>query len=94
MVTVADLKFEKGGLDIERARVMFPNGYGASVIQGPMAFWNWCPGLFELAVLDAAGELSYDTPITGDVERGDVDDINAMLAAIEALPAKASLEVP
>jgi hypothetical protein len=64
----------------------FPNGYGASVIRhafsygGPAGFW-------ELAVLDAAGKLTYETPITSDVIGWQTDEqIEDLLRQIEALP--------
>ena len=41
--------------------VTFPNGRGASIISGPGSYG------VELAVLDAAGDLDYSTPVTGDV---------------------------
>ena len=44
----------------------FPNGYGASVIRGYCSYGG-SRGLFELAVLDSTGEITYKTPITGDV---------------------------
>lgn len=68
----------------------FPNGYGASVVRGPHTYGG-SEGLFELAVLDADGRLTYDTPITGDVIGWlDEDAVQALLARIEALhPASA-----
>ena len=44
----------------------FPNGWGASVgmFKGSYGFEY---GLWELAVIDPYGEISYDTPITKDV---------------------------
>ena len=43
----------------------FPNGYGASVIQGEYTYGG-PQGLWEVAILDG-GELCYTTPITEDV---------------------------
>ena len=48
-------------------RVTFPNGYGASIIRGADTYGG-SKGLYELAVLDKQGKLTYETPITGDVE--------------------------
>ncbi len=47
-------------------RYMFSNGYGASVVCHSFSYGG-NNGLFELAVLDKDGELTYDTPITNDV---------------------------
>ncbi len=46
----------------------FPNGHGASVVQGPNVY-----GSYELAVLDSNGKIDYKTGITDDVE-GWLDD--------------------
>ncbi len=63
-----DLEFKQ---DIQRglnaARVMFDNGYGASVVVGPYTYGGE-DGLYELAVLGSDGKLTYDTPVTDDVE--------------------------
>jgi hypothetical protein len=48
------------------ARITFDNGYGASVVKHEFSYGGK-DGLYELAVLDADGELTYDTPITSDV---------------------------
>jgi hypothetical protein len=47
-------------------RYMFNNGYGASVVSHSFSYGG-NSGLFELAVLDKNGELTYDTSITNDV---------------------------
>ena len=44
----------------------FKNGFGASVIRHEGSY-GFKQGLWELAVLDSAGEITYDTPITMDV---------------------------
>lgn len=44
----------------------FGNGYGASVICNSMSYGG-NQGLFEVAVLDAKGDLVYDTSVTNDV---------------------------
>ncbi len=65
----------------------FPNGYGASVIQGPYTYGG-SQGLFEIAVLDRAGELDYSTPVTSDVVGFlDVPGVDKVLAEIAGLPA-------
>jgi hypothetical protein len=67
MKTFKDLEFKQ---DIQRglnaARVMFDNGYGASVVIGPYTYGSE-DGLYELGVLDKDGKLCYDTPVTDDV---------------------------
>lgn len=70
----------------------FANGYGASVVQFVYSYGG-DEGLWELAVLLLTGpkemdyELTYDTPITSDVEgRLTEDEVDALLAKIEALP--------
>ena len=49
-----------------QARIQFENGYGASVVQTPYTYGG-DKGLYELAVLDNDGHLTYETPITNDV---------------------------
>ena len=48
------------------ARMMFENGYGVSVICHSFSYGGKS-GLYELAVLDDKGKLTYDTPVTNDV---------------------------
>ena len=68
MKTFNDLEFKQ---DIQRglnaARIMFDNGYGASVIIGPHTYGGE-DGLYELGVLGKDKKLTYDTPVTEDVE--------------------------
>lgn len=65
----------------------FPNGYGASVIRSAMSYGG-SSGLFELAVLDEDGHLTYDTPVTSDVighiESEELDGILDQVAAVTA----------
>jgi hypothetical protein len=68
MKTFKDLEFIEhpshiGGV---QARIQFENGYGASVVKTPYTYGG-DRGLYELAVLDSDGNLTYDTPITNDV---------------------------
>jgi len=42
--------------------IAFPNGYGASVINDGYGSED---GLYELAVLDSKGHVTYESPITG-----------------------------
>jgi hypothetical protein len=48
------------------ARITFDNGYGASVVKHEFSYGGK-DDLYELAVLDSNGDLTYDTPITNDV---------------------------
>jgi hypothetical protein len=86
MKTFNDLEFKQ---DIQRglnaARVMFDNGYGASVVVGPYTYGGE-DGLYELAVLDSNGKLTYETPITNDVEGYlSEDDVTRLLEQIQKL---------
>ncbi len=66
----------------------FENGYGASVACSPMTYGGE-QGLFEVAVLDAAGEIVYDTPVTSDVVGWlDFDGVAGVLKEIQNLPKK------
>jgi hypothetical protein len=47
-------------------RYEFENGYGASAVCHPYSYGGPA-GLWEIAVLDKDGHLTYDTPITDDV---------------------------
>ena len=71
MKTFNDLQFKEhprgavyGGII---SRIIFDNGYGATIVQGPHTYGG-TDGLYELAVLGKNDEISYDTPVTGDVE--------------------------
>ena len=80
-----------GGAEISNAygdgrRVYrFDNGYGASIIEGGNPFAE-----FELMVLsfhdNEEGDITCDTPVAADWERGDADDMRRLLSEIEALP--------
>lgn len=66
-------------------RTMFENGFGVSVIRHKYSYGGQ-DGLYELAILDTNGEITYDTPITDDVigcltEEG----VTALLAEIQLL---------
>ena len=67
MKTFDDLKFTKHPIGVGvQARIQFDNGYGASVVQG-YYINGGDKGLYELAVLDNEGHVTYDTPIANDV---------------------------
>ena len=61
-----------------QAVVQFLNGYGASIVQTPYTYGG-DQGLYELAVFGKDGNITYDTPITSDVEgnlsEGDVSNL-------------------
>ena len=48
------------------SRMMFENGFGVSVVSHTYSYGGK-DGLFEIAVLDKKGELTYKTPVTNDV---------------------------
>ena len=69
MKTFNDLEFRENNNHINSgifSNMMFENGYGVSVIRTRMSYGNK-EGLFELAVLDSTGDITYETPITKDV---------------------------
>lgn len=79
--------------NITAARVNFPNGYGASILNGD-CFNSERDISYELAVMEVADPVEgtlygpiYDTPITDDV-LGYLtpEQVEEVLAQIEALP--------
>jgi hypothetical protein len=68
MKTFKDLEFVEhpGHIGGVQARIAFDNGYGASVVKTPYSYGG-DTGLYELAVLDSDGHLTYATSITDDV---------------------------
>jgi hypothetical protein len=68
MKTFKDLEFipHSTGMGGVMSRIQFDNGYGASVVKTPYTYGG-DRGLYELAVLDSEGELTYGTPVTDDV---------------------------
>ena len=68
MKTFKDLEFKQhpnhmGGV---QAIIKFDNGYGASIVCTPYTYGG-DKGLYELAVLDSDGHLTYSTSVTNDV---------------------------
>jgi hypothetical protein len=65
-----DLKFKKiEGNPFQtgvKSRMMFENGFGVSVVSHTYSYGGK-DGLFEVAVLDEDGDLTYNTPVTNDV---------------------------
>lgn len=80
-------KVHPSGLGGTLASCSFPNGYGASIITGGMAYGS-ALAPYELAVLHD-NKLCYDSGLTDDV-LGHLteDEVNQYLLKIEALPAK------
>lgn len=68
MKTFSDLVFKPHGSKMGgvQSTIQFDNGYGASVVSTPFTYGG-AAGLYELAVLDNDGSLTYSTPITSDV---------------------------
>jgi hypothetical protein len=66
--TFKDIKFEMmdSFYDGTRSNTMFDNGYGISVVRHRYSYGG-PSGLYEIAVLDSDGNLTYNTPITNDV---------------------------
>ena len=52
--------------DIKRIKIMFKNGFGASIISGKGTYSSESHP-YELAVIDSKGSIRYDTTITDDV---------------------------
>jgi hypothetical protein len=88
MKTFKDLEFEphSAGMGGVMSRIQFDNGYGASVVKTPYTYGG-DKGLYELAVLDSDGHLTYDTPITNDVIGYLRDiDVTDVMEKIQQLP--------
>ena len=70
MKTFEDLEFEQ--LNDEpymvgkKSRMVFDNGYGVSVVSHSYSYGGR-NGLYEVAVLDSDGNLTYETPVTSNV---------------------------
>jgi hypothetical protein len=68
MKTFSDLEFKTHPMGSGIiSRIKFDNGYGASVVKGPHTYGG-NEGLYELAVIDANDQVTYETPATNDVE--------------------------
>jgi len=84
MKTFNDLEFEPhaAGMGGVMSRIQFENGYGASVVCTPHTYGG-DRGLYELAVLDSEGHLTYATSVTDDVigylRPEDVTDVMAKI---------------
>jgi hypothetical protein len=87
MKTFNDLKFKPHPhVDGVISRIQFDNGYGASVVKHDFSYGGK-DGLYELAVIDTKGDLTYSTPVTSDVEGYlSEDDVTKLLEQIQQLP--------
>lgn len=66
-------------------RYTFKNGYSASVVSHKYSYGG-SEGLWEVAVLNANGDICYDTPITSDVIGYlTEDEVEEVLRKIEKL---------
>jgi hypothetical protein len=87
MKTFKDLEFvpHAAGMGGVMSRIQFDNGYGASVVKTDYTYGG-DKGLYELAVLDSDGNLTYATPVTDDVI-GYLrpEDVTDVLAKIQQL---------
>lgn len=81
------LELAAGAGDVQE-RVTFPNGRGVSIIRNSYSSGH-ANGLFEVAVLDASGEMDYSTPVTDDVLGYlTVDDVLQVMLQVAELPAE------
>jgi hypothetical protein len=84
MKTFNDLEFvpHAAGMGGVMSRIQFENGYGASVVKTDYTYGG-DKGLYELAVLDSEGSLTYATSVTDDVigylRPEDVTDVMAKI---------------
>ena len=87
MKTFNDLDFKPHPhVDGVISRIQFDNGYGASVVKHDFSYGGK-DGLYELAVLDSNGNLTYETSVTEDVEGYlTEDDVTRLLEQIQQLP--------
>jgi hypothetical protein len=86
MKTFSDLEFKphpRGSGII--SRIKFDNGYGASVVKGPHTYGG-NEGLYELAVIDANDQVTYETQVADDVEGYlTEEDVTILLKQIQNL---------
>jgi hypothetical protein len=86
MKTFNDLEFKPHPqLNGVVSRISFDNGYGASIVKNEYSYGGR-EGLYELAVLDSDGKLTYETPVTDDVEGYlSEDDVTRLMEQIQNL---------
>lgn len=77
---------------INRLRLTFTNGRGASIINGPGLYMDY--GDFEIAALDKDGDLDYTTDVLGyNVRKGDGEQIMEWVLALAQLPPEPGKEL-
>lgn len=86
MKTFSDLEFKPTPMGSGViSRIKFDNGYGASVVKGPHTYGG-NEGLYELAVIDANDQVTYETSVTNDVEGYlTEEDVTILLKQIQNL---------
>jgi hypothetical protein len=85
--TFSELNFEPHpmGMGGIQCIVQYSNGYGASIVKTPYTYGG-DNGLYELAVFGKDGHITYDTPITDDVEGHlNESDVESLLNRIKEL---------
>ncbi len=88
MKTFQDLEFSDHPLGSDfgiRSTMKFDNGYGISVVRSQYIYGG-DKGLYEIAVLDYEGHITYTTPITDDVIGSlTEDDVTKIMEDIQKL---------
>jgi hypothetical protein len=84
-----DLEFDKISdepyMSGVRSRMIFENGYGVSVVSHTFSYGGK-DGLFEIAVLDSNGDLTYDTSVTNDVIGYlNTDEVTEIMEQVQSL---------
>jgi len=87
MKTFNDLKFKPHPhVDGVISRIVFDNGFGASVVKTDFSYGGK-DGLYELAVIDTKGDITYSTHITDDVVGYLTEqEVTDLLKEIQQLP--------
>ena len=87
MKTFNDLEFKEldSFFNGVQCHILFENGFGASVVRHNFSYGGK-DGLYELAVLDSNGNLTYETSVTSDVEGYLTEnDVTRLLEQIQKL---------
>jgi len=84
-----DLEFDKISdepyMSGVRSRMIFENGYGVSVVSHTFSYGGK-DGLFEVAVLDEDGDLTYNTSVTNDViGHLNPDEVTEIMKQVQSL---------